>query len=38
MPYRTIKYNGETLKKLEEVIQEIKETGEDVFFFTVETY
>lgn len=38
MPYRTIKYKGETLKKLQKVIEEIKENEENILYFTIETY
>jgi len=36
--YRTIKYQGETLKKLKSVIKEIEENREALLRFTIETY
>lgn len=38
MVYRTIKYNGQTLKKLEKVIKEIKDNEEILIYFNIETY
>lgn len=36
--YRTIKYKGQTLRKLESVIKEIKDNDEAIICFEIETY
>jgi len=36
--YRTIKYQGESLKKLKSVIEEIDTNDEHIIVFTVETW
>ncbi|KKM26153.1 hypothetical protein LCGC14_1587620 [marine sediment metagenome] len=36
--YRTIKYHGESLKKLKSVIEEIEERDEHIIIFTIETW
>ena len=38
MPYRTVKYTGETLRALELRLQEIKEREETVLHFVIEVY
>ena len=35
MPYRTVKYTGETMRALELRIKEIKERGETVKYFEI---
>ena len=38
MPYRTVKYHGETMTAIEKRIEEIKQREETIIDFVIETY
>jgi len=38
MVYRTVRYTGETLKGLVKRIDEVKERGEEVMYFSIVTF
>jgi len=38
MVYRTIKYKGQSLKKLKSVVKEIEKNKENIIIFEIEVY